>query len=157
VGGVLSHLGQQAATGTPYLVVVGDNAAASDIVGAIDVASALAQQVTKEVALPGVTVFDVEGRSANVVLNTSITAEIPSTLTKTHIPYLLRDKLEIDGTTYYVTEEIVLPNALVSTDSAKYNGTLYLGDLTGLEYRYKFNNDLNLTTLGVGYNKPLEI
>ncbi|MFH7880968.1 MAG: S-layer protein [Candidatus Aenigmatarchaeota archaeon] len=61
VGGVLSHLGQQAATGTPYLVVVGDNAAASDIVGAIDVASALAQQVTKEVALPGVYTETVTG------------------------------------------------------------------------------------------------
>jgi hypothetical protein len=61
VGGVLKTLGSQAAAGTPYLVVVGDAAAASDVVGAIDVASALAQQVTKEVAVPGVSVATLTG------------------------------------------------------------------------------------------------
>jgi hypothetical protein len=61
VGGVLKTLGTQAAAGTPYLVVVGDTAAASDVVGAIDVASALAQQVTKEVAVPGVSVATLTG------------------------------------------------------------------------------------------------
>jgi len=61
VGGVLKTLGEQATAGTPYLVVVGDTAAASDVVGAIDVASALAQHVTKEVAIPGVSVATLTG------------------------------------------------------------------------------------------------
>jgi len=61
VGGILKTLGTQAAAGTPYLVVVGDTAAASDVVGAIDVASALAQQVTKEVTVPGVSVATLTG------------------------------------------------------------------------------------------------
>jgi hypothetical protein len=61
VGGVLKTLGTQAAAGTPYLVVVGDTASVSDVVGAIDVASALAQQVTKEVAVPGVSVATLTG------------------------------------------------------------------------------------------------
>jgi hypothetical protein len=61
VGGVLKALGTQAAAGTPYLVVVGDTASVSDVVGAIDVASALAQQVTKEVAVPGVSVATLTG------------------------------------------------------------------------------------------------
>jgi hypothetical protein len=63
VGGVLKTLGSQAAAtpSTPYLVVVGDTAAASDVVGAIDVASALAQQVTREVTIPGVSVATLTG------------------------------------------------------------------------------------------------
>jgi len=156
VGGVLKTLGTQAAAGTPYLVVVGDTAAASDVVGAIDVASALAQQVTKEVAVPGVTVFDVEGKVWNdVILGTPISA---GELTKTNIPYLIRDKFTFSGQDYYVTEKIVLPTGLkVNPDDVKFNGTLYLDSLNGLEYKYVFNTELNFTTLGVSYDRPLEI
>ncbi|MEM5875174.1 MAG: S-layer protein [Candidatus Aenigmatarchaeota archaeon] len=94
VGGVLSHLGQQAATGTPYLVVVGDNAAASDIVGAIDVASALAQQVTREVTVPGLSVATLTG---GVALDTADSKlylgdeinKVKTTLTANDLPEFL--------------------------------------------------------------------
>ena len=157
VGGVLKTLGEQATAGTPYLVVVGDTAAASDVVGAIDVASALAQHVTREVAIPGVTVFDVEGKVwDNVELDPPSTPSV--SLTKTHVPYLIRDKFTFNEKEYYVTERIVLPADLkVETDDIEYNGTLYLTDLTGLSYQYVFNTNLNLTELGVSYDKPLEV
>jgi hypothetical protein len=94
VGGVLKALGTQAAAGTPYLVVVGDTAAASDVVGAIDVASALAQQVTKEVAVPGVSVATLTG---GVSLDTADTklylgdviGKAKNTLTSNELPALL--------------------------------------------------------------------
>jgi hypothetical protein len=159
VGGVLKTLGTQAAAGTPYLVVVGDTAAASDVVGAIDVASALAQQVTKEVTIPGVTAFDVDGKAWNdIELNKTGTSIDFANLTKTNVPYLIRDKFTFGENEYYVTEKIVLPSGfMVTTDDIKYNGTLYLRDLTGLKYQYVFNTELNLTRLGVTYDKPLEI
>jgi hypothetical protein len=159
VGGVLKTLGTQAAAGTPYLVVVGDTAAASDVVGAIDVASALAQQVTKEVAIPGVTAFDVQGKAwSDIELGTTGTSIDGATLTKTNVPYLIRDKFTFNGQDYYVTEKIVLPsNLMVNPDDVKFNGTLYLDNLNGLEYIYVFNTELNLTTLGVSYDNPLEI
>jgi hypothetical protein len=159
VGGVLKTLGTQAAAGTPYLVVVGDTAAASDVVGAIDVASALAQQVTKEVAVPGVTTFDVDGKAWNdIVLNKTGTSIDFANLTKTNVPYLIRDKFTFGENEYYVTEKIVLPSGLmVSTDDTRYNGTLYLGSLSGLEYQYVFNTPLNFTTLRVSYDNPLEV
>jgi len=159
VGGVLKTLGTQAAAGTPYLVVVGDTDAASDVVGAIDVASALAQQVTKEVAVPGVTAFDVDGKAwSDIELNKTGTSIDFANLTKTNVPYLIRDKFKFGENEYYVTEKIVLPSGLmVSTDDTRYNGTLYLGSLSGLEYRYVFNTPLNFTTLRVGYDNPLEV
>jgi hypothetical protein len=94
VGGVLKTLGTQATAGTPYLVVVGDTAAASDVVGAIDVASALAQQVTKEVAVPGVSVATLTG---GVSLDTADTklylgdviGKAKNTLTSNELPALL--------------------------------------------------------------------
>jgi len=159
VGGVLKTLGEQATAGVPYLVVVGDTAAASDIVGAIDVASALAQHVTKEVAIPGVTVFDVEGKAwDDIELGATGTSIDFANLTKTNVPYLIRDKFTFSGQEYYVTEKIVLPAGFkVETDDIKYNGTLYLADLTNLKYQYVFNTGLNLTELGVTYDKPLEV
>jgi hypothetical protein len=157
VGGVLKSLGTQAAAGTPYLVVVGDTAAASDVVGAIDVASAIAQQVTKEVALPGVTVFDVEGKSwDDIELGKTGTSIDSTVLTKTHIPYLIRDKFTHEEKDYYVTEKIELPSGLkVSVDDTKFNGTLYLDGLTGLTYKYEFTTDFDISNVNV--ETPLEI
>ncbi|MCC5994598.1 MAG: S-layer protein [Candidatus Aenigmarchaeota archaeon] len=94
VGGVLKTLGSQAAAGTPYLVVVGDTAAASDVVGAIDVASALAQQVTKEVAVPGVSVATLTGGVSLDTADTKlylgdVVGKARPTVTENELPVLL--------------------------------------------------------------------
>jgi hypothetical protein len=159
VGGVLKTLGSQAAAGTPYLVVVGDTAAASDVVGAIDVASALAQQVTKEVAVPGVTAFDVEGKARGDVIfdtDTDITGYLGSVLTKTQVPQLFRGEITYGTDKFTVAEEITLPNAKIGFDKDILNGTVYL-DLTAggaLKYTYRFITPFNKA---LSVNNPLSI
>ena len=157
VGGVLKTLGSQAAAGIPYLVVVGDTAAASDVVGAIDVASALAQQVTKEVTVPGVTAFDVDGKArGDIPFDTDITGYLGTVLTKTQVPQLFRGDITYGTDKFTVAEEITLPSAKVEYDKDTLNGTVYL-DLTAegsLKYTYKFITPFNKP---LSVNKPLTI
>ncbi|MCX8190668.1 MAG: hypothetical protein N3D78_00530 [Candidatus Aenigmarchaeota archaeon] len=115
VSGVLGTLGSQSTAGTPYLVVVGDTAAASDIVGAIDVASALAQQVTREVTVPGLTAMTFTGgvsldtADSKLYLNDNINT-IKGTLTATDLPEVLASGSIEDetGTKYDYTQYMTI-------------------------------------------------
>ena len=157
VGGVLKTLGTQAAAGTPYLVVVGDTAAASDVVGAIDVASALAQQVTKEVAVPGVTVTLVDGVERQIPIAgfdykelTDPTDGLPQVLQTFHYSGLKQGTISFKGTSYRYHEAVWLSNTPGdlrldhSFVDPKVNGTMTLKVSTNdpVEYRYYFDENL---------------
>jgi hypothetical protein len=155
VGGILKTLGSQAAAGTPYLVVVGDTAAASDVVGAIDVASAVAQQVTKEVSVPGVTVTQVDGLEKQISLGSTDTVSItnptdglPSTLKTFHYSGLKQGTFLFAGENYDYYEEVGLDPAIVishSLDDTQINGTqkIKIPSAQPVEYRFIFNKNLN--------------
>jgi len=157
VGGILGTLGQQAASGTPYLVVIGDNAAASDVVGAIDVASALAQQVTKPITQTGA--ISIQGKElTTLTFGSNLQQAFGNPLTQTEIPFLFRDKLNYNSTDYYVEEEIVVPSAQVKNDPSTLNGTTFIDFSSNVpKYKYVFLNDLPTPAFGTpdAYANPV--
>jgi len=165
VGGVLKTLGSQAAAGTPYLVVVGDTAAASDVVGAIDVASALAQQVTKEVAVPGVSVASLTG---GVSLDTADTklylgdyvGSAKDTLTSNELSALLASGSVEDegGTKYEYSQYLSFPKS-GTTYKITYDQEYVGGGLKDPVYKITLGTSQPpsnyLVRAWVSFNKPL--
>ncbi|MEM7822331.1 MAG: S-layer protein [Candidatus Aenigmatarchaeota archaeon] len=133
-----------------FLIVIGAAAKPEDVVGAADVAIALAVQSTEEVAVPGVSAA-VEGKEQSVALGSSISVE---TYTKTQVPLLKRETIEYEDQSAMLIEKITLPGAKVKHDD-ELNGTIYV-DLTGkkLIYTVTFTKELNLAG---SINKALKL
>jgi hypothetical protein len=169
VGGVLKTLGSQAVAGTPYLVVVGDTAAASDVVGAIDVASALAQQVTKEVAVPGVSVATLTGGVSLDTADTKlylgdVVGKAKNTLTSNDLPTLLASGSVEDegGTKYEYSQYLSFPTSSPSgtnTYAITYDQEYVGGGLKDPVYKIILGTSQPptnyLVRAWVSFNKPL--
>src|SRR4030042_541801 len=130
-----------------FYIVVGANAATSDVAGAIDIASNLAQLsytegtssstsavtgVERKIAIPAVAAGSgVFGSGAN---------NLPSTLRNFHYSGLTEGQFEFKGVKYNFHESVTnSSNGLIFTHAlvSQVNGTLKMRlDSNGIEYRY---------------------
>jgi len=138
-----------------YYIVVGDNAAPIDVVGAIDVASTLASALSyQEKSVPGVTTTEVNGHSQEVTLGGNL---VTTAFTQTRVPYFWRGKITYSGDEYTTYEKVLIDsNVKVENDYVKYNGTLYL-DLSPaqpIKYAYIFATPFDKA---LSIEKPLKI
>ncbi len=142
-----------------YYVVVGTGGIdprglASDIAGAIDIATRLAEVSYTTVTVTGAVVGGVEGKEVDdIPFNTAINdvAYFGSELTATHVPALIRGEIEFDGNKYPVAEKITVPNAEVNHNKNVLNGSVYLNlqaASTKLTYTYEF---------ATGFDKALSV
>jgi len=145
------------ASSPAYLVVVGANAKTSDVVGAIDLASRLAEGSFTIEKVTGAAVAAVEGKEVSVALGSALTTEFGTdALTQTQIPFLRRETISYEDQSSWLVEEITVPNAQVKHDS-ELNGTVYI-DLsaatTPLQYKVKFTTPIKLAGT---YDKLLKV
>ena len=139
-----------------YYIVVGANAATSDVVGAIDLASTLASLSYQETTAAGVTA-QVTGKTAEISFSSAIDSGFGvGTLTSTQVPQLKRGTIsyEYNDQSPYRVEKIILPSDTIQYDETG-NGTVYV-DLTtkSLKYVCVLNTPV---TLSGDYSKPLTI
>lgn len=132
-----------------YYIVVGTGGTdpaglASDIAGAIDIATRMAEVSYSTVTVTGAVTGGVEGKEVDdIPFDTAINggSYFGSELTATHVPALIRGEVEFEGSKYSVAEKITVPDAQVNHDKDVLNGSLYLnlyGASTKLKYTYDF-------------------
>lgn len=156
-------------------VVVGKIAATDDVVGAVDLAFALATQSYQEKAIPGVAPA-VTGTERKLFIPTTsggdqvagTTAnQLPPTLRTYHFAGLKQGLYTYKGVNHNYHEEVILPTtgtALLLTHKLAdpVNGTVKMKiDSGAVEYRYVFDStisaaDFNATTVP-DYDNPIEI
>ncbi|MEM5802473.1 MAG: S-layer protein [Candidatus Aenigmatarchaeota archaeon] len=159
-----------------FYVVVGEEAAASDIAGAIDIAANLAQLSYKETTVTGATVTGLTGIERKIAIPTSNTGskivgqdsnQLPTPLRNFHFSGLKEGQFEYKGTNYNYHEEVRSPqtSALTLTHSLSdpINGTLKMKvESNGIEYRYVFDSAIPAGSLpsspnSSSYSDPLVV
>jgi len=151
------------ASSPAYLVVVGADAKTSDVVGAIDLASRLAEgSYTIEKIAVAPAAPTVEGKEGKVNFGGYVDDKIGTELTATQIPALFRGELTYNSDKFSVVEKIVLANDQIKVgyERTPKNGSAYV-DLTAtegqLKYVYDFIDKFNATKEGISKSKPLTI
>jgi hypothetical protein len=164
LGDFPSFLGSPA---TDFLIVVGANAKPEDVVGAADVAMALAVQSTEEVAVPGAAAAVTGIEKETLGLSSAWSSVFPSPIRTMHYSGLKQSTFSWKGNDYDYYEQITYGTIYMSHDFStdKINGTEKLVVESGqVAYEYVFNKDLNITaTTGKGsltdpeYTYPVKI
>jgi len=138
-----------------YYIVVGDNAAPIDVVGAIDVASTLASALSyQEKSVPGVTTTEVEGKELEYSLDES---SVQYGLTKTHVPLLWRGDISFRGDTYYSYEKVyVTAEASNSLSDDLVNGSAK-GIVSNITYDFILSEPIDNSTDPITIENPLKL
>ncbi|MBI2084016.1 MAG: S-layer protein [Candidatus Aenigmarchaeota archaeon] len=146
-----------------FYVVVGKDAAASDVAGAIDVAANLAQLSYKDTTVSGTTSSGLTGVERKVSIPASSTTgaiagttgnNLPVTLKNFHYSGLKEGQFDYKGTNYNYHEEVVLNDTdpklkLTHSISSPINGTLKMRiDNGGLKYQYVFDSTISNSSFG---------
>jgi hypothetical protein len=152
---------------TDFLIVVGKDAKPEDVVGAADVAMALAVQSTQEVSVPGAAAAVTGIEKKTLGLSSAWSTVFPSSIRTMHYTGLKQSTFSWKGNDYDYYEQITYGSIYMSHDFAtdKVNGTEKLIVEPGqIIYEYVFNKDLNITgTTGKGsltdpeYTYPVKI
>jgi hypothetical protein len=143
------------------LVVVGNTAAAEDIVGAIDVAARMGSVGKTSTVSGGSVTVAVDGKSKEVSMDADPTAQLGTSVKDTKVPYLTRTEIVYNATLYDVYEEITLASGLKlenAPDKDQTNGTLYIKLAKAsnkVGYKYVFAETMSTPGLSVDY--PLAI
>jgi len=144
-------------------IIIGADAAASDVVGAVNLALRLAElQYTVE-TVPGVPVACIDNCVEREIAigDTNIADDFPSTsLKQVHVAYLKDSTIPIGATYKRYHEEIVIPTATASRDYTKFNESVAV-DLTNAatpwEYKLVFDEAFNASAAGYGDYYPLTL
>ncbi|MEM7824749.1 MAG: S-layer protein [Candidatus Aenigmatarchaeota archaeon] len=161
-----------------FYVVVGEEAAASDIAGAIDIAANLAQLSYKETTVTGATVTGLTGierkiaipsTSGGSIIGGSGANNLPDVLKSFHFTGLKEGQFEYKGVKYGYHEEVRLPTTgtsmvLTNALSSPVNGTLKMKiEGNTVRYRYVFDSNIPSGTIpsatgnATGYTDPLVV
>ncbi len=161
-----------------FYVVVGKDAAASDIAGAIDVAANLAQLSYKDTTISGTTSSGLTGTERKVVIPTlstggqiagSGTSQFPSKLRTFHYSGLKEGQYEYRGTKHNYHEEVELDDSgttmtLTHSTSSPINGTLKMRmDNNATVYKYVFDDTVSSADFSAAsanttsYTNPLKV
>lgn len=161
-----------------FYVVVGKNAAASDVAGAIDIAANLAQLSFKETTVTGVAAVGLTGIERKIAIPSSSAGSqiggtgannLPDVLRNFHFSGLKEGQFEYKGTKYSYHERVVLPTSgtnLILTHSlaSQVNGTLKMRlEQNGVRYRYVFDTAIPTSTFSfssanaTSYADPLTV
>lgn len=122
--------------GTDFWIVVGKDAAASDVVGAVDIAARLAELSTVEKNVPSVTTTNIEGKSMEVAFENNI---LRDTFKQAQVSFLWDGKITYDDDEYRTYEKIIVDSStILKRDPDQFNGTTYLQLPTDKPIKYVY-------------------
>jgi hypothetical protein len=161
------------ASSPAYLVVVGANAKTSDVVGAIDLASRLAEGSFTIETVAAAPTAAVEGIEKTLQIPTTaggnaiVGADFPGTLTTFHYKGLQQGEFTYKGEKYSFHEEVVLSDsptklALTHKLADPVNGTIKMRlDSEAVEYRFVFDENIPAsqfnTSVSPNYDYPVKV
>ncbi|MEM5772008.1 MAG: hypothetical protein QXO19_02510 [Candidatus Aenigmatarchaeota archaeon] len=139
------------------LFVVGANAKAEDVAGAINVAVMLAGKATIEKSVAGTGLAKVDGPEREVEFGGDIDNAFGTTqFSSVSIPSLKEFDINFGGNKTTLQEKIVLGTGMTLDNNKDiYNGTVVAKDLGGFEYRIISTQTVDLS--GLSATKPLSI
>ena len=144
-----------------FLFVVGKDAKASDVAGAVNVAVMLAGKLTVEKSTGvSTTTLTVDGPEREVELHTNIADKFGASVEfgSASIPSLKDIERDFHGNKTTLTEKLTFgtgSGATLENYISDLNGTVAAKDLTGFEYKIKVTQDVDLS--GLSTTKPLQI
>ncbi|MCD6482807.1 MAG: S-layer protein, partial [Candidatus Aenigmarchaeota archaeon] len=142
--------------GTDFWIVVGKDAAASDVVGAVDIAARLAELSTVEKNVPSVTTANIEGKDLEMAFGDKFSA-YRTEFKQAQVPFLWDGKITYDDEEYRTYEKIIVDgNTQLMRDPGQFNGTTYLQLPTEkpIQYVYYFADEFDKE---LSVEKPLVI